>query len=198
MRPCALPSFSIHCFHRRPNQFHQFGKIFLRAGLPVDRDSLFDPVEMGRGEQSGAIAGRREHGRHHGRRRALAFGARNVNDRHAVLRVAQSAEQFSHPVELERLFRARHRLGTLVVDPIGEEPQGGLGGGRQWSSWHVVRVQRGSCHVQWACRSLRSPQLRARQACDDIAALQTVFYRRCADLSPHGTAPLPGRESRAA
>ena len=130
---CPL-CLSIHCFHRRPNQFHQLGKFFLRAGLPVDRDSLFDPVEMGRGEQSGAIAGRREHGRHHRRRRALAFGARHVNDRHAVLRVAQPAEQFPHPVELERLFRARHRLGTLVVDPIGEEPQGGLGGGTVWSA----------------------------------------------------------------
>ena len=110
----------------RPDQLHQTGQLLRRAGPAVDDDPLLDPIEMGRSEQPGAIAGRREHRGDHRRGGAFALGSGDVEDGHALLRVPQPPEQLAHPVELRRLLRTRHRLAPLVVDASGEKPQGGF------------------------------------------------------------------------
>ena len=70
-------------------------------GIAVDLETLLDAAQVRRGEQAGAVAGAAVDGGQHRRGRTLALGAGDVDDAQAAVRIAQSAQQTAHAVELE-------------------------------------------------------------------------------------------------
>ena len=99
-----------------------------RAGLAVDGEAFFDPLQMGRAEQAGAVTGGGEHRRDHGGRGAFALGAGHVDDLQAGIRLAEPREQLPHAVELELPLLIRHERRALVVDAAEEPIERGLAG----------------------------------------------------------------------
>lgn len=123
---CAPRCFGIHQLDDRQQPIHQAHEIFFGAGLAVDRQSLLDPLQVGRGKNAGAQAGGFEDRADHRRRRALAFGARDMNHPEALLRIAQPGQEFDHPFELEFAGAVGDGERPFVVDPVVEELQRGL------------------------------------------------------------------------
>ena len=88
----------------RPHQLGQGDELFGFAGTAVDAYPLFNPVDVRRGEQARSISGSRQRGGKHGRGRALALGAGDVDDGQILLWAAQffqeSARIRSSPIRV--------------------------------------------------------------------------------------------------
>ena len=77
----------------RLHPLHQLHQFFVRDLLPVHLNPLVEPVDEGRGEQAHPVPGCLQAGRQHGRRAALAVGARHMDEPELFVRVAQSGQQ---------------------------------------------------------------------------------------------------------
>ena len=77
----------------RLHPLHQLHQFFVRDLLPVHLNPLIEAVDEGRGEQAHPVPGCLQAGRQHGRRAALAVGARHMDEPELFVRVAQSGQQ---------------------------------------------------------------------------------------------------------
>ena len=77
----------------RLHPLHQLHQFFVRDLLPVHLDPLVEPVDEGRGEQAHPVPGCLQAGRQHGRRAALAVGARHMDEAELLVGVAQRGQQ---------------------------------------------------------------------------------------------------------
>ncbi len=106
--------------------FNSIHQLALGDQPAIHADALSEGVQVRRGVQPRAIAGRAQHRFHHGRRRAFAFRAGDVHGAELVLRTAQLLQQIHHAAQVERLRVVTIARLALVVDVIENIVQGVL------------------------------------------------------------------------
>ena len=101
------------------------------TALAVDDDPFFKPIKMGRRVEAGAITGGREdRGRHRGGG-TFSFGPGDMDRRIFLMRIAEPAEQFVHPVEAKIAGWIRGGSRPFVIDAAQQELHGFVIAGRQ-------------------------------------------------------------------
>ena len=90
----------VHRAYNRLQPINERDQFVGSTGLAVDDEPFFDAFQMGRAKKPGAIPGGSEYARDHGRRGTFALRARNVNDFHADVGLAQPRQQLAHAIEL--------------------------------------------------------------------------------------------------
>ncbi len=90
---------------------HEIDHLLLGDHLAIDADAFAEVLQVGRGEQSGAVSGLLQHGGDHVRHGALAVGARHVDGEEVALRVADAAAECGDAVEAR--FVGREPFGFV-------------------------------------------------------------------------------------
>ena len=124
-RTAAAPSAgcSVHRINGRHHHIkcpHEIGR---RDGSATHANAFFDGINVRRHVAAHSLAGGLENGGQHGDGRALALGARNVDDRKSGVRVAHGRQQPPHPRQAKGARQHSGRHGPLEVEPAVEPGQ---------------------------------------------------------------------------
>ena len=164
-----------------------------RRRLAVDRESLLQAMQVRRGVEPRPHARGRQRRGHHRGRRALALGARDVDDRQPGMRIAQPAEQPPHPAELQ-LGRDPGHAQPLVIEPAVQVFEAFLivgqhGGSLAYDSLPGPDFRRGSMRELEAGTRPRSPRMTGHGPAAHLAI--RVGFDRVSPGAPAGSARGP-------